>query len=170
MQPNIPKSAMFNGLIMGVVFSINFLFTVSKIPSLILLTYVIAVVIVMGIYRLSVKFRDVECEGFISYWKSFSLILLTFFFAALISSVVKYIYFQFINPDYLDQMFQESMKAITLMKIPITDALTDQMKSMLKPASYTLVYVWSNVLMGVIVGLIMAAFIKKEKSVFEEKK
>jgi len=168
MQPSISKSAKFNGLIMGVIFSINFLLSVSKVTTFVLLTNVIAVLIVFGIYRLTVKFRDTECEGFISYWKSFSLILLTFFYAALISSVVKYIYFQFINPDYLDQMFQESMKVMTTMKFPITDALTDQMKSMLKPATYTLVYVWSNVLMGTIVGLIMAAFIKKEKSIFEE--
>jgi hypothetical protein len=168
MQPSISKSAKFNGLIMGVIFSINFLLSVSKNTSLVLLTNVIAVLIVFGTYRLSVKFRDTECEGFISYWKSFSLILLTFFYAALISSVVKYIYFQFINPDYLDQMFQESMKMMRTMKFQITDELTDQMKSMLKPATYTLVYVWSNVLMGAIVGFIMAAFIKKEKSIFEE--
>jgi len=93
MQPSISKSAMFNGLIMGVIFSINFLLSVSKITSLVLLTNVIAVLIVVGIYRQSIKFRDTECEGFITYWKSFSLILLTFFYAALISSVIKYIYF-----------------------------------------------------------------------------
>ena len=168
MQPSISKSAMFNGLIMGVIFSINFLLSVSKNTTLVLLTNVIAVLIVVGIYRQSVRFRDTECEGFISYWKSFSLILLTFFYAALISSVVKYIYFQFINPDYLDQMFQESMKMMRTMKFQITDESTDQMKSMLKPATYTLVYVWINVLMGAIVGFIMAAFIKKEKSIFEE--
>jgi len=159
---------MFNGLIMGVIFSINFLLSVSKITSLVLLTNVIAVLIVVGIYRQSIKFRDTECEGFISYWKSFSLILLTFFYAALISSVIKYIYFQFINPAYLEEMFQESVKMMKTMKFLITDESTDQMKSMLKPATYTLVYVWVNVFMGAIVGLIMAAFIKKEKSIFEE--
>jgi len=159
---------MFNGLIMGVIFSINFLLSVSKITSLVLLTNVIAVLIVVGIYRQSIKFRDTECEGFITYWKSFSLILLTFFYAALISSVIKYIYFQFINPAYLEEMFQESVKMMKTMKFLITDESTDQMKSMLKPATYTLVYVWVNVFMGAIVGLIMAAFIKKEKSIFEE--
>jgi len=168
MQPNIMKSAMFNGLIMGVVFSINFLFSISKITTLVLLTNVIAVLIIFGIYRLSVRFRDTECEGFITYWKAFSFILLTFFFAALISSVVKYIYFKFISPDYLDQMFQESLKVLNSMKFPISDELIEQTKSMLKPASYTLIYIWSNLLMGLFVGLIMAAFIKKEKSVFEE--
>jgi len=65
-------------------------------------------------------------------------------------------------------MFQETMKMLTSMKYPITDAVETQTRSMLKPASYTLIYIWVNVFMGLIVGLIMAAFIKKEKSIFIE--
>lgn len=168
MQPSITKSAMFNGLIMGVIFSINFIFSVSKITALILLTNLLAVFILIGIYRMVIRFRDIECKGFISYWKAFSLILLTFFFAAVISSVVKYVYFQFINPGYLDQMFQETMKVLSSMKFEINDTMIDQTKSMLKPASYTLVFIWTNVFMGLVVGLIMAAFVKKEKTIFEE--
>ena len=168
MQPNIFKASMFNGIIMGVIFSVNFLFSVSKITLLITFTNIIAVLIVVLIYRLSVKFRDTECEGFITYRKAFLYILYSFFFAALISSVVKYIYFQYINPSYLESMFQETMKMLTSMKYPITDAVETQTRSMLKPASYTLIYIWVNVFMGLIVGLIMAAFIKKEKSIFKE--
>jgi len=168
MQPSITKTAMFNGLIMGVIFSLNFLFSVSKITTLVLLTNLIAVFIVMGMYRMAIRFRDTECKGIITYWKAFSLILLTFFFAAIISSVVKYPYFQFINPEYLDQMSQETMKMLNSMKFPVTDAMVDQSKSLFKPLSYTLVYIWTNVFMGLIVGLIMAAFVKKEKSIFEE--
>ena len=168
MQPSVTKSAMFNGLIMGVIFSINFLFSVSKITSLLLLTNLLAIFIIIGIYRMAIRFRDTECKGYITYWKAFSLILLTFFFAALISSVVKYIYFQFINPDYLDQMFQETMKLLNSMKFTVTETMIDQTKSMLKPATYTLVFIWTNVFMGLIVGLIMAAFVKKEKTIFED--
>ena len=168
MQPSITKSAMYNGLIMGVIFSINFLFSVSKITSLVLLTNVIAILIIIGIYRLAIRFRDTECNGIITYSKAFSLILLTFFFAAIISSVVKFVYFQFINPDYLDQMFQETMKVLNKMKFPVNDEMINQTKSMLKPVNYTFVYIWTNVFFGLIVGLIMAAFIKKEKSILEE--
>lgn len=117
---------------------------------------------------MAIRFRDIECKGYITYWKAFSLILLTFFFAALISSVVKYIYFQFINPDYLDQMFQETMKLLNSMKFTVTETMIDQTKSMLKPATYTLVFIWTNVFMGLIVGLIMAAFVKKEKTIFDD--
>jgi len=168
MQPSITKSAMLNGLIMGVIFSINFLFSVSKVTSLIMFTNIIAILIVVWVYRTTVKFRDNECEGFISYWRAFSYILYTFFFAALISSVVKFIYFQFINPAYLDSIYQDTMKMLTAWKYPIDDAMEEQTKKMLKPASYTLVYIWINALLGIIVGLILAGFIKKNKTIFEE--
>lgn len=161
MQPNIIKSAMLNGLIMGGLFSINFLFSVSKISALVILSYVMITIIVVGIYKMSIRFRDEECEGAISFGKTFSFILLTFFFAAIISSVVKYIYFQYINPAYLESMFEESMKLLEKMKYPMNDASVEQMESILKPATFTLQYIWVNVLAGTFVGLIMSGFIKK---------
>lgn len=117
---------------------------------------------------MAIRFRDEECKGVISYWKTFSFILLTFFFAAIISSVVKYIYFQYINPAYLESMFQESMKLLEKMKFPMNDASVQQMESILKPASFTLQYIWVNVFAGTVVGLIMSGFIKKEKNLFGE--
>lgn len=168
MQPNILKSAMLNGLIMGVIFSLNFLLSISKVPSLTLLSYVVVTFILVGMYRLTVRFRDVDCEGVITYGKAYSFILLTFFFAAIISSVVKFVYFKYINPTYLDQLLQESMKALENLRFPIDEAAYLQMGNMMKPASFTLQYIWLNVLMGSFVGLIMAAFIKKEKSIFEK--
>lgn len=168
MQPNIIKSAMLNGLIMGVLFSINFLCSISKITAIIILSYALMIYILVAIYRSSIKFRDVECKGVISYSKAFSFVLLTFFFAALISSIVKYVYFQFINPGYLETMFQESMKMLEKMKFPMEEESMKQVETMLKPASFSLQYIWVNVFLGSLIGLIMAVFIKKDKSVFAE--
>ena len=113
-----------------------------------------------------IRFRDVECEGVISFWKAFSYILLTFFFAAIISSVVKYIYFQYINPAYLEEMFQESMKLMEKLKFPMNDASIAQMETIMKPASFTLQYIWVNVFVGTLVALVMSGFVKKEKDIF----
>ena len=154
---------------MGGFFSINFLLSISKSTSLILISYTLTVIIVITMYRMSIKYRDIDCQGSISYGKSFLFILLTFFYAALISTVVKYIYFQFINPNYLENIFQESMKMMDTLKFPLDNASIEQMQGLMKPASFSLIYIWSNLILGTIVGLIMAAFIKKEKSIFEDK-
>jgi hypothetical protein len=161
MQPNIIKSTMLNGLIMGGLFSLNFLFSVSKITFLGILSYFLITIILMGIYKMVIRFRDEECKGEITYWKSFSFILLTFFFAAIISSVVKYIYFQYINPAYLAEMFEESMKMMEKLNFPMNDASVTQMESILKPASFTLQYIWVNVFMGSLVAVVMSGFVRK---------
>lgn len=167
MQPNTVKSAMLNGLIMGVLFSANFLLSVSQNTFLSLLSYVVFALILVTTYRFTIRFRDIECEGFITYGRAFSYILLLYFFAALISSIVKYVYFQYINPGYLENLMSESMKAIEMMKIPMDEAAFENVEKMMKPATFSLQYLWVNVFLGTFVGLIMAAFIKKEKSIFE---
>jgi len=159
---------MQNGLILGVIFSVNFLISTSKVSALILLTYIIATVIVIAIYKFAIRFRDTECEGAISYGRSFLYIILLFFYASLISTVVKYIYFQFINPSYLESMFQDTMKLMEALKFQLKSDELAQTESMFKPLSFSLLYIWSNVIMGGIVALVMAAFIKKEKNIFNQ--
>ena len=168
MKQNIVKSAMHGGLILGALFSLNFVLSVTKITALALLTYAIAVFIVVLMYKLSIRFRDNECEGSISYGKSLLYIMLTFFYAALISTVIKFVYFQFINTAFLENMFQETMKTMELMKLPMNDASVSQVESMLKPATFSMIYVFTNLVMGTIVGIIMAAFVKKDKDIFSQ--
>lgn len=160
---------MLNGLIMGGIFSVNFLLSISKVSALTLVSYLVVTLIVITMYRMTIRYRDMECDGAITYVKAFVYILLTFFYAALISTVVKYVYFQFINPGYLETMFQESMKMMEKFNFPITTATTEQMENMLKPVNYSFIYIWTNTIMGTLVGLIMAAFVKKDKSIFDPK-
>lgn len=162
------KSAMQNGLILGVIFSINFLLSTSKITTLILLTYIIAIVIVATIYKFTIRFRDDESNGVITYGKAFKYIIYLFFYAALISTVVKYVYFRFINTAYLETMFQETMKMMEMLKVPMSNAEIDQTEKMFNPLSFSLLYIWSDIIMGALVGLIMAAFVKKEKDIFSQ--
>ena len=159
---------MHGGLILGALFSLNFVLSVTKITALALLTYAIAVFIVALMYKLSIRFRDNECEGSISYAKSLLYIVLTFFYAALISTLIKFIYFQFINTAFLENMFQETMKTMELMKFPMDDASVAQVESMLKPATFSMIYVFTNLIMGAIVGVVMAAFVKKDKDIFSQ--
>lgn len=158
---------MFNGLIMGALFSVNFLFSISGISILALLSYLIAILIVFVMYRMSVNFRDREYNGTIKYSEAFFYVLLTFFYAALISSIVKYIYFKYINPSYLDFMFDQTIQALKVFKWNIKSTDIENMRNMLKPASVSLQYIWMNLILGAIVGAIMAAIVKKDKSIFD---
>lgn len=55
-----------------------------------------------------------------------------------------------------------------MLNLPFENASYDQMEKMMKPATFSLQYIWMNVLLGTLIGLVMAPFIKKEKSIFEK--
>jgi len=167
MQQNIVKSAMINGLIMGVIFSFNFLIALPKSSILAFLSMAIICIIVVMMYRMAVKFRDNECEGTISYGKSLSYIILTFFFGSLIAALVKFIYAQFINREFPDYLMQVQLKLLDSWKIPIDENMYSQLEKMNSPIGLAAQTIWSNVLLGIILGLVLAFFVKKEKSIFE---
>lgn len=168
MQPTIMKSTMNNGLILGILFTLNFLLSISKTIPFILLSYALMAFILVYTYQSAKRYRDRVCEGFINYGNVFSFILLSYFFAGLISAIFKYIYFQYIQPEYLAKLLNESYKALDMLNVQIDDATYKQMESMLKPANFSLQIIWLNVFLGTVIGLIMSFFLKKQKSIFEE--
>lgn len=167
MQTNFLRSVMINGLILGTLFSVNFLMSASGLAFMSLLSLVLMVVIIAVMYKLTVRFRDTESNNVISYRVSFSYILLSFFFASLISSAVKFVFFKYIQPDYLEQAMEQSFQLLETMKMPNMDEALEQMDKMMKPANMALQFIWLNTFMGTVVALVMSAFVKKEKSIFE---
>lgn len=167
MQLQVLKAAMRSGLILGVLFSVNFLLSASQNSVLNFLTYFVVVAIVVVTYRLTIQFREGACLGYISYGRSFLFILMSFFYAALISSLVKFIYFQ-INPAYLSNLYNEMMLLVESLNLPVEQEMEEALSQVLRPASFAIQYIWANMLLGVFVALIMSAFTRKEKSIFEE--
>ena len=170
MQPNIVKSAMSYGLILGALFSANFLLSIPNSSLLGLLSWLVVAAILVATYKMSIRFRDNDCEGFISYGKAFSLIVLMFFFAAIISAFVKFIYLQFIDPAFLERQMEQTMLLLESMSFPITDDIYNAMSIVLTPISFSMISVFTNMLLSVFVGLVMAAFVKKDKGLFDDKK
>jgi len=170
MQSNIVKSAMSYGLVLGVLFSVKFLLGLFNNVWLGLSGYFVIAAILVATYKMSVRFRDNDCEGIISYGKAFSLIVQMFFFAAIISAFVKYIYFQFINPDILESLLQQVLLMYETLSIPITDELYEAGSVLFTPIPVTMLLSLSNLFLGALTGIIMAIFIKKEKNLFDNKK
>lgn len=158
---------MFTGLLLGLMFTVNFLISITGISFASLINLIVAIFIVYYLYRSAVKFRDIDCDGAITYGKSLSYVILSFFFAALISAIVKYIYVALINRDYLDMLLQESYKALDILKFPVTEEAYTQLEKMMTPVGFAFQSIWTNVLFGLVLGLIISIFIKKEKSIFE---
>lgn len=157
------------GIVMGILFSCNFLLSASKNTILSLCSYVVIFLILYLTYRFTCSFRDHEREKVLSYSQGLSYIILLFFFGAIISSVFKFLYFCFIRPEYLAELLNQSL-------LLLEDLYSDNeqrdlsrrmIEKMLTPTSLALQYLWLNTLLGLLVGIVLAAFTKKEKSIFE---
>ncbi len=168
MQQNFYKHAMTYGLFLGLTFSVNFLLSVANSLWCGLLTYFVMAAIVYLTYRFACHYRDTEQGGVVSYGRSLWYIVVLYIFAAIISSVVKYVYLQFINPGYLDDVLNNAMLVLEQIQLPLQeDAMYDQLEHVLTPINFIMQYIWINTLLGLLVGLVMAAFVKKDKDIFE---
>ena len=159
---------MRNGLILGIVFSVNFLFSISGNLLLGFLSYAAIAIIIYLSHKFTVNYRNVDCDGAISYRHALAYVVLLFLYAALISAIVKYLFFQYLNPDFLPEMMNKTLLAVEQMMPSVPEETYDTMEAMMSPINYTLLATWMNVILGFFVGLIIAGVVKKDKNLFDK--
>jgi hypothetical protein len=165
------KSAMTSGLILGialVVFSlIIYIMGVIKPPFYVsILQYVI---IIGGIVWGTKKFRDDDLGGEISYSKALGFGILICVFASIISGIYTILLMTVIDPEYMTKLMsvieEEYVKA-GLSEEQI-DAAMKMVGKMQSPIIMTITSIFGFAFMGTIFSLVTAAFLKKEKAIFD---
>lgn len=167
MQPNLMNVAMRNGLILGVLFTTNFFLANPAVPLLGLLSYAMKGFILYLTYKYTVKFRDNNRAGAISFGQAGTFVFLMFFFASLISALVKLVYVKYINTDFLSNMFNQSMMAIEKILPNVSEETYEMMEEMLQPINYTMMSMFVNLFWGVIISVIIALIVKKTVNPFQ---
>lgn len=167
MDENIKKTAMLNGLIVGGLMSLKFLLGTSKLGFISFLALVVSVGILLFMYRFAVEYRDKENSGILSYGQAFRFLFQIYFYGSIVLSLIILLYSTFINKVYLEGMENEVLKMYEALNFPIDDSMVDVMETMYKPAPFAMLNLFAGVLGGLFWGLILAAFVKKEKSIFE---
>lgn len=167
MEQKANKSAMQNGLIAGALISISFLLSASKIAILSSFTILISIGIVYFMFWATKRFRDTENAGFLSFGQAFSYVFRVYIYGALIGALVMLAYAS-INDKFLGLMLNDTLMLYDKMDIPIDESVYDVLEMLLKPAPYALVNLLGKCIVGLFWGLVLAAFLKKEKSIFEE--
>lgn len=172
---NIFKNTMNKGLIMGLLFTVNFLFSASKNIALLILTYFIVAAVMIVMYRMAKSFRDKECGGFISFRKVFSFIFLTIFFGSVISAIFKLIYVQNINPGYLETLLEQAymqmeknQSLFARLGVNIDENYYNQLEKQFRPTNFAIQTIWINVFWGALLALIYGLILKKKPGLFDE--
>ena len=167
MKPEALKHAMYFGLMLGLVFALNFFLSTLHSGWFVLLMLFVTFTIPYLVYRLTVDCRDRVSGGVISYGAALWYGIQLFFYAALISAVFKFIYIKFLNLDYLPNLVNESLIILDKFNMLSGDYGEEQVRLLYTPLYVTMQSIGSNVIMGVLVSLVTAAFAKKDKSIFD---
>lgn len=109
-------------------------------------------------------------NGYIS---GFSLLwmmgIMLFFFASLISAIPEYVYYQYINPDFIANAMSESIELIEQLGLMENDATYRQMQELVAegttPSSLQMIMssMWSNVFFGSLLSIVVAPFVMLKK-------
>lgn len=168
MQPNIVKSALHNFHIIGLMLSLKFILSAQKYEIFASFALIISIFIVFFLYRMSVHLRETEFNGKITFGQSFRYLFLIYFFGSIVASIVMMIYTGFIDTHFLDSLLDVIFKTYERLKIPLDDKTMKLFEYICKPAQYSLLNVFFSIIGGAFWALILAGFVKKEKSIFEE--
>ena len=156
--------AMRSGVSAGLLFAANFLLSTSDNSFLQAITYVVIVMIAVYTWRAATNFRDKESDGAITFYRAFSYVFLLFFFASLISAIVKLIYLKYIDTEYLSKLLSSSMKLIEQLNLTMPEGGDEALQSFLTPINFVMNTVMADMLLGMVLGLVYAPFLKKSPS------
>jgi hypothetical protein len=107
-------------------------------------------------------YRDKALHGYIRYIQAWSFGIWLFFFASLIMSVVYFIHFQFLEPDFIANTFNQSLIMLEEMNYPkeSLDLLADN--GIPSAIQMVVSYLFAYIVGGAILFLIISPFVTKK--------
>lgn len=109
-----------------------------------------------------------------NYVSGFSLLwmmgIMLFFFASLICAIPEYVFYQYIDPDYIANAMSQSVKLIEELGLMQNDETYNQMRQLISegttPTALQMIMssMWSNVFFGSLISILVALFVTRRKS------
>lgn len=153
--------ALILGGYVAIFFVLDYLFPNNALVGLLSMIGFLATPVVC--YQLAKRYRDVAWGGYIRYWQVWSFGIWLFFFTALIMSVLYYLRYQFLQPDFIANAMNQSIAMLEQMKYP--QKYIDAMLNYGVPTTIQLVltYLWMYIIGGAILFLIISPMVSRKK-------
>ena len=159
------KANLTNGVIfalIGIVYSLVIYFmdlSFNKVQG-----WIFMVVQIIILYFLIKSYRDNYKFGYITYGQALGAGMIIFLYYAVIMALFTYILYTFIDPDLLDKQLaftEEEMLKRGLPEAAVEAGMKVQQKIM-RPAVMAPLSIFGSMIQGLIMSLIVAAFVRKE--------
>ena len=167
-QSKVYNAAMWHGLILAIYLVIRFFFMVSSADSTIL--NLLFIFITIGVpfvaYYLGKDFKKKTDEE-LTYRNFYTHGFFMFFFASLILAAVEYVYYGFINTEFITEQYNTLLQNIEILKQTMPDASQIEEivnESPIPTASQMAMQnVWMYSFIGIIISLINAYILNKKR-------
>lgn len=176
---SVLSNSMYYGLVFGIVLvAYNIVLTVTGLNitmmtggfSMMAISLLLSLILYFGGVFVSQKqYRDKKLEGFISYGQAFTFGILVVIFASLLVAVYNFIYAQWINPDFGQEVYELS-KQVTMDMLDRFNAPADAVDEAMakieengasKPSDFAFSAITNGIIIGAIVSLLTSIFVKK---------
>lgn len=167
-QKSIVQFAMEWGVYMGLYFVVKFVFEVWSMDSFFCNTVSLLMLLCIPVlvYRAMRKY-DVMNELKCYFAQLWMMGIMLFFFTSLISSLAQYIYYVYINPEYIREQFRSAVSLIESLNLMSSDpTLLDALKEGVEkgnvpsPMSVVVERMWVNMFFGSLLSAAIAWLVK----------
>ena len=166
-QSKVYNAAMWHGLILAIYLVVRFFFMISSNNYIILNLLFIAITIGVPFvaYYLGKDFKKKTDEE-LTYRNFYSHGFFMFFFASLILAAVEYVYYGFINTEFITEQYNTLLQNIEIIKQTLPDAT--QIEEMVNnspiptASQMAMQNVWMYSFAGIIISLINAYILNKK--------
>lgn len=150
-QKGIVQFAMEAGAYMGLYFVVKFIFAVLSLnyPFCNVVSTIMLLFVPLVVFFMMRRFSNQNEEG-IYFSQLWMMGILLFFFASLISGLAQYIYYVYINPEYIKSQLSA---AVTLLEAVKTGLEQGNIPS---PMAVVIQQMWVNVFFGSLLSAVMA--------------
>lgn len=158
------KCSMTYGFILGIFWVVKYLFIIFSlsVPAL-SIVYVGATLAVPFIaYILTKRYRN-DIGGSISFFHAWRFGTMMYFFAALLTAVEHYMYFQFVSPNFLADSMSQLSSYLKDSQVS-TDVLEAIGQIDLSPIHMAIQGVFNNVFYGIVLSIPVAALLCKKNN------
>ena len=162
-QKGIVQFAMEAGAYMGLYFVVKFIFAVLSLnyPFCNVVSTIMLLFVPLVVFFMMRRFSN-QNEGGSYFSQLWMMGILLFFFASLISGLAQYIYYVYINPEYIKSQLSAAVTLLESLNMTSDPSLLEAVKTGLEqgnipsPMAVVIQQMWVNVFFGSLLSAVMA--------------